>query len=237
MRSQRRILQSVLPPLRDFKFMAYKSLHRACSGSLALSCAARLSGYDPLCSILGHKTPSVLPTRKFTRFSSTSHLRQYDRSGRSTGTAFITYSTMGEAIAARKNLDGQLAKGSFLSYMSSLCGQTIYVVFYATGQELSIRFENIPSGPRGGAKPSGRAHSLLERVQKPSLAARLSEAGSNTPSPRFVHVFTPSFIFSALPSRVYLVDRAQSATNPDRAHQRALRRTVHREKERHPRSP
>jgi len=86
---------------------------------------------------------------------------RYDRSGRSTGTAFITYSTMGEAMAAKKKLDWQLAKG----------------------QELSIKFENTPTGPRGGARPSGGAHSLLERVQKPSLAARLSEAVPNAPPP------------------------------------------------------
>jgi len=126
---------------------------------MALACAARLSGYDPLCSTLGHNTPSVPPTRKFTRFSSTSHLRQYDRSGRSTGTAFITYSSLGEAMAAKKKLDGQLANG----------------------QEISIKFESTPTGPRG-ARSSG-AHSLLDRVQKPPLAARLSDAVPRAPPP------------------------------------------------------
>ncbi len=91
------------------------------------------------------------------------------------------------------------------------CEQITYATCYATGQELSIKFENIPIGPRGGPKPSGRAHSLLERVQKPSLAARLSEAVPNAPSPRFVHVFTPSFISFPLP-----VSRAFSGPGPIR---------------------
>lgn len=141
MRFQRRILRSVLPPRHDLKFTTYKRLHRACSASLALSCAARLSGYDPLCSILGHNTPSVLPRRKFTRFSSTSHLRQYDRSGRSTGTAFITYSTMGDAIAAKKKLDGQLAKGSLLSCMTSLMDRLLmlFVTLQARNSPSSLK--------------------------------------------------------------------------------------------------
>lgn len=91
------------------------------------------------------------------------------------------------------------------------CGQITYAVCYATGQELSIKFENTPIGPRGGPKPSGRAHSLLERVQKPSLAARLSEATPNAASPRLVHVFTPSLIFS--PS---CISRAFSGPGPIR---------------------
>jgi len=63
------------------------------------------------------------------------------------------------------------------------CEYITYATFYATGQELAIKFENTPTGPRGGAKPSGGVHSLLERVQKPSLAARLSEAVPNPSSP------------------------------------------------------
>ena len=95
-------------------------------------------------------------------------------------------------MAAKKKLDGQLAKGPFLSRMIS---QVTYAAFYVTGQELSIKFENTPSGPRGGTKPSGGAYSLLERVQKPSLAARLSEAVPNAPSPRFVRSFACSLFF------------------------------------------
>ena len=90
------------------------------------------------------------------------------------------------------------------SFMHDLtCEQITYVTFCATGQELSIKFENTPIGPRGGAKPSGRAHSLLERVQKPSLAARLSEAVPTASSPRFVHDFTPSLVFSPHVSCAY----------------------------------
>jgi hypothetical protein len=89
-------------------------------------------------------------------------------------------------MAAKKKLDGQLAKGSFPFTYDLTCEQVTHAAFDAPGQELSIKFENTPTGPRGGAKPSGGAHSLLERVQKPSLAARLSEAVPNGPSPRFV---------------------------------------------------
>lgn len=78
------------------------------------------------------------------------------------------------------------------------CEQVTYATFCATGQELSIKFENTPTGPRGGAKPSGGAHSLLERVQKPSLAARLSEAVPNAPSLRFVRLLTLFPIFLQL---------------------------------------
>jgi hypothetical protein len=171
MRFQRRILQSVLLSFPDFKFTTYKRLHRACSASLALSCAARLSGYDPLCSILGHNTPSVLPTRKFTCFSSTSHLRQYDRSGRSTGTAFITYPTMGEAMAAKKKLDGQLAKGSFLSCMTSLVNRLFILPFMPQAKNSPSSLKTPRSAhaeaqsPQAGRTPSSTACKSLRLRQ------------------------------------------------------------------------
>ncbi|KAI0288848.1 hypothetical protein B0F90DRAFT_1799671 [Multifurca ochricompacta] len=74
---------------------------------------------------------------------------RYDRSGRSSGVAIITFETLAEATRAKKQLDGVLAKG----------------------QPISIEFDQ--GGPRHARAP---ASSLLSRIQKPPLLNRLSQA-------------------------------------------------------------
>lgn len=76
---------------------------------------------------------------------------RYDRSGRSSGVAIITFETPAEATRAKKQLDGVLAKG----------------------QPISIDFDYGP--PRRASAP---ASSLLSRIQKPPLLDRLSQAQS-----------------------------------------------------------
>jgi len=74
---------------------------------------------------------------------------RYDRSGRSSGVAIITFETPAEATRAKKQLDGVLAKG----------------------QPISIEFDK--GLPRRASAPGT---SLLNRIQKPPLLDRLSQA-------------------------------------------------------------
>ncbi|KAI0270661.1 hypothetical protein BC834DRAFT_862513 [Gloeopeniophorella convolvens] len=74
---------------------------------------------------------------------------RYDRSGRSSGVAIITFETPAEATQAKKQLHGVLAKG----------------------QPISIDYDI--EAPRRASAP---ASSLLNRIQKPPLLARLGQA-------------------------------------------------------------
>ncbi|KAH9964856.1 hypothetical protein BC827DRAFT_1259441 [Russula dissimulans] len=76
------------------------------------------------------------------------HIR-YDRSGRSSGVAIITFETPAEATRAKKQLDGVLAKG----------------------QPISIEFDQ--GAPR---RAGATASSLLNRIQKPPLLDRLGQS-------------------------------------------------------------
>jgi len=80
-------------------------------------------------------------------------LIRYDRSGRSSGVAVVSYETAQEATAARSRFEGKLAKG----------------------QPMSIAFYNTPQHPRSRA--GGAPSSLLHRIQKPPLLDRLSNNG------------------------------------------------------------
>jgi len=89
---------------------------------------------------------------------------RYDRSGRSTGVAIINFTTAGEAIRAKGQLDGVLAKGKPMT-----------IVFDSRG--VKVANGSIPTGPRGA--------SLLNRItdkKSGSLLERLSGAESE-PSP------------------------------------------------------
>ncbi|KAH9478311.1 THO complex subunit 4 [Psilocybe cubensis] len=94
-------------------------------------------------------------------------LLRYDRSGRSSGTAIISFETALEATRAKKQFDGYLAKG----------------------QPMSIAFDTTP--PPRAPRASRRAvsapttKSLLNRIEKPPLAERLAPADDSaikTPS-------------------------------------------------------
>jgi len=78
---------------------------------------------------------------------------RYDRSGRSSGTAIVSFETVAEATRARKQFDGILAKG----------------------QPMSIAFEAAPPRqPRGRSSSAPTTSSLLNRIQKAPLLDRLS---------------------------------------------------------------
>jgi len=85
-------------------------------------------------------------------------LLRYDRSGRSSGSAIIAFESVAEAIRAKKQFDGILAKG----------------------QPMSIDFDTMP--PRRSASVPTSA-SLLNRIQKAPLVDRLSRDDSIIKAP------------------------------------------------------
>jgi len=94
-------------------------------------------------------------------------LLRYDRSGRSIGSAIIAFETVAEAIRAKKQFDGILAKG----------------------QPMSIAFDTMPPrAPRRSA--SAPTASLLNRIQKPPLVERLSLDDSTIKAPSGPRAFT-----------------------------------------------
>jgi len=80
---------------------------------------------------------------------------RFDRSGRSTGVAFIAYSSPAEATRAKNQLDGKIAKTQAMS------------ITYDTSTP------RIPPGVQAAAR-NGAPGSLLNRVSKPPLISRLS---------------------------------------------------------------
>ncbi|KIK68692.1 hypothetical protein GYMLUDRAFT_36179 [Collybiopsis luxurians FD-317 M1] len=79
---------------------------------------------------------------------------RYDRSGRSLGTALVFYETTAEAAKAKKTYDGVLAKG----------------------QPMTITYDT--TVPRQSRRAVSAPHSLINRIQKPALADRLSSDDS-----------------------------------------------------------
>ncbi|KAI0942185.1 hypothetical protein AcW1_009512 [Taiwanofungus camphoratus] len=79
-------------------------------------------------------------------------LIRYDRSGRSSGVAIISFETPAEAAAAKTRFDGKLAKG----------------------QPMSIAFHTPPPQPRSARRNVSSPASLINRIQKPPLLDRLS---------------------------------------------------------------
>ncbi|KAF8556820.1 hypothetical protein OG21DRAFT_1458547, partial [Imleria badia] len=79
-------------------------------------------------------------------------LIRYDRSGRSSGVAIITYEKPAEATRAKKEYEGKLAKG----------------------QPMEIAFDTAPPRRvRSASMPGISTASLLNRIERPSLAERL----------------------------------------------------------------
>jgi len=83
---------------------------------------------------------------------------RYDRSGRSSGTAIVSFETAAEATRAKKQFDGILAKS----------------------QPMSVAFDAAvpPRQPRGRASSAPTTSSLLNRIQKAPLLERLSKDDS-----------------------------------------------------------
>ncbi|KAI0631082.1 RNA-binding domain-containing protein [Trametes polyzona] len=77
---------------------------------------------------------------------------RYDRSGRSTGVAVITFETPAEATRAKRQFDGILAKN----------------------QPMEITYDTSPPPAPKGARRSASVPSLLHRIEKPPLIERLS---------------------------------------------------------------
>ncbi|KAJ6627966.1 hypothetical protein B0H10DRAFT_1992943 [Mycena sp. CBHHK59/15] len=84
------------------------------------------------------------------------HIR-YDRSGRSAGSALVTFETPAEATRAKKQFDGILAKG----------------------QPMAVAFDT--TVPRDRAASAPTTSSLLNRIQKAPLLDRLSKDDSAVP--------------------------------------------------------
>ncbi|KAJ7634652.1 hypothetical protein FB45DRAFT_909442 [Roridomyces roridus] len=81
---------------------------------------------------------------------------RYDRSGRSSGTAIVSFETPAEATRAKKQFDGILAKT----------------------QPMSITFDVTPREPRIRSSSAPTTSSLLNRIQKAPLLDRLSKDDS-----------------------------------------------------------
>ncbi|KAJ7666033.1 hypothetical protein DFH06DRAFT_265277 [Mycena polygramma] len=79
---------------------------------------------------------------------------RYDRSGRSSGTAIVSFETLVEATRAKKQFDGILAKG----------------------QPMTIAFDAVapPRQPRGRSSSAPTTSSLLNRIERAPLLDRLS---------------------------------------------------------------
>ncbi|ESK90229.1 tho complex subunit 4-a-like [Moniliophthora roreri MCA 2997] len=82
-------------------------------------------------------------------------LIKYDRSGRSSGTAIISYDTPAEATRAKKQFDGLLAKG-----------QPMSIVYDTHVPHLHPR--------RSASAPGSSTSSLINRIQRPPLKDRLT---------------------------------------------------------------
>lgn len=108
---------------------------------------------------------------------------KYDRSGRSTGFAFVTYENEEDAAAAQKELDGVLAKGAFRPVGGDAIWATAYSLLGVAGEEIHVKLDHYyaprnakdkPSGTTSSAK-GGRGGSLLNRIAKESLLNRLGD--------------------------------------------------------------
>ncbi|KAF9010087.1 hypothetical protein BDQ17DRAFT_1397541 [Cyathus striatus] len=82
-------------------------------------------------------------------------LIRYDRSGRSTGTAIITYETAAEATRAKNQFDGIMAKE----------------------QPMTIQYDTMPP-PRTSRRSASVPTSLINRIEKPALLDRLAQDDS-----------------------------------------------------------
>ncbi|KAI5996258.1 hypothetical protein EDD15DRAFT_2251365 [Pisolithus albus] len=86
-------------------------------------------------------------------------LIRYDRSGRSSGVAIVTFETAEEAERAKKQFEGKIAKG----------------------QPMEIAFDTTPPKRlRSASMPGVPTSSLLNRIERPSLAERLDNGGEST---------------------------------------------------------
>ncbi|KAF9233205.1 hypothetical protein BU15DRAFT_80363 [Melanogaster broomeanus] len=93
-------------------------------------------------------------------------LIRYDRSGRSSGVAIISFETAAEATRAKKQFDGKLAKG--------LVPTGTLATLLRARQPMDVAFDTAPPRRvRSASMPGVSTASLLNRIERPSLAERL----------------------------------------------------------------
>lgn len=108
---------------------------------MARSCASLTSGYEnlpeyhpasqrPKNNQRRSHTFALFGPAPFVDIVFRLHLLKYDRSGRSSGVAFITYETAAEAAQAKREFDGKFAKGASASLFLFLF---LYAVVSALG--------------------------------------------------------------------------------------------------------
>lgn len=110
-----------------------------------------------------------------TSFDCISFAIKYDRSGRSSGVAIVSFETAAEAKKALTTFDQKLCKGQ-LNCVRSHSGSE-----YGLGQPMSITLDAGP--PARQARRVASAPSLINRIQKPALAERLGAAEDKRVTP------------------------------------------------------
>lgn len=93
---------------------------------------------------------------------------KYDRSGRSSGIAIIFFETSTEATRAKNQFDGILAKGNEHLFLIIV----VALIDTLAGQPMKIAYDT--ERPSRNARTGSAPPSLLNRIQKPPLADRLS---------------------------------------------------------------
>ncbi|KAF8348595.1 hypothetical protein F5887DRAFT_1280373 [Amanita rubescens] len=110
-------------------------------------------------------------------------LIRYDRSGRSSGTAIISFETPAEATRAKKQFDGILAKGNaFFPYVAWPHWPIKKILIEYLGQPMSIVYDT-PPPVRPARRSASAPQSLLNRIQKPPLLDRLSRDDTAVKTP------------------------------------------------------
>jgi THO complex subunit 4 len=118
----------------------------------------------------------MIPTPEIFRI-----FEKYDRSGRSSGIAIISFESPMEATRAKRQFDGILAKGKhpacfLLTDLSSWCRAVECLLSVWTGQPISIIYDNTPTpAARGARRAASAPSSLLQRIQKAPLLERLGQ--------------------------------------------------------------
>lgn len=102
-----------------------------------------------------------------------SRIVQYDRSGRSSGVAVITFETPAEATRAKKQFDGILCKSSSPSFGSVPTSRANVSVH--SGQPMAVAYDTAP--PKGANARRGGS-SLMDRIEKLPLLDRIGKNDS-----------------------------------------------------------
>lgn len=98
---------------------------------------------------------------------------QYDRSGRSTGVAVVTFETPAEATRAKNQFDGILAKSKSSSLLISSLFKYLRPSTFVD-QPMEITYDTAPPASAKGPRRGANTGSLLNRIEKPPLLDRLS---------------------------------------------------------------